>query len=428
MEPRKEALRDALETVRRRTLWLLGLVPDEFLKVRVHSFYSPIGWHFGHVGRTEEYWVSHKAMGRPVIDDQLSFLFADLPENPKDNRVNLPSRDQIVQYLADTRRRSLVDLEAAALDDQDSFLREGYAWDFAMQHECQHQETICEMLQLIRLKEPQEVSQEPAPWPEPRAEEYVAISGGVFEMGSNSTCVYDNEKRAHEVVVGEFRLSKTLVTVSHWLAFMKDGGYSRPELWSGAGWAWKCTEEASMPEYWRATKQGFIAIGCLGVRQMRPNEPVGSISWYEAEAYLTWRGKRFPTETEWEYAAGRSDSRKPNRPFPWGFEPPNGATAVFGIDSWGPEPVGSKSCGASTDGILDLAGNMWEWTSSAFLPYPGFEAFPYDGYSKDHMEGLHKVCRGGSWATAGPILRRTFRNWYVPTYRQGFLGLRCADD
>ena len=106
---RKSELRKVLEGTRRKTLWLLEHVPEDFLKVRVHSFYSPIGWHFGHVGRTEEYWVLHKALGKPVIDDHLSFLFADLAENPKDNRVNLPSREQILEYLdttpeADARR------------------------------------------------------------------------------------------------------------------------------------------------------------------------------------------------------------------------------------------------------------------------------------------------------------------------------------
>jgi formylglycine-generating enzyme required for sulfatase activity len=94
------------------------------------------------------------------------------------------------------------------------------------------------------------------------------------------------------------------------------------------------------------------------------------------------------------------------------------------MKSWGPEPVGMYEPGPF--GLLDMAGNVWEWTSTPFLPYPGFEAFPYDGYSKDHMKGLHMCCRGGSWATSLRIMRSSFRNWYVPTYRQGFLGVRLA--
>jgi formylglycine-generating enzyme required for sulfatase activity len=94
------------------------------------------------------------------------------------------------------------------------------------------------------------------------------------------------------------------------------------------------------------------------------------------------------------------------------------------MSSFGPVPVASHLPNAR--GLYDMFGNVWEWTSTPFLPYPGFKAFPYDGYSKDHMKGEHRVCRGGSWATSRRILRSTFRNWYVPTYRQGFLGLRLA--
>ena len=456
-ESLREHIRDALHRTRRKTLWLLDQVPEAFLKVRVHSFYSPIGWHFGHVGRTEEYWICHKALGKPVIDDHLSFLFADLPENPKDNRVNLPTREQILEYLEITRSRTLQALENAHFDDHDAFMREGYAFDFAIQHECQHQETICEMLQLISKSASPSLARsggegvgggvcETAPTlntqhstlrpledtrhntqdiPSP---EYIQIPAGTFTMGTNATCVYDNEREAHEVEIKPFKLAKTQVTASQWLAFIQEKGYYRPELWSKEGWAWRCTEDATHPEYWLPVDNGYVYIGAHGPREIHPEEPAGSISWYEAEAFLKWCGKRFPTEEEWEYAAAYDPQTKQSRIYPWGDELPNKATAVFGIDHWQQQPVGSKSCGASAFGILDMAGNLWEWTSSKFLPYAGFSAFPYDGYSKDHMKGEHLVCRGGSWATAAPILRCTFRNWYVPTYRQGFLGLRCADD
>jgi iron(II)-dependent oxidoreductase len=135
---------------------------------------------------------------------------------------------------------------------------------------------------------------------------------------------------------------------------------------------------------------------------------------------------RFPTEEEWEYAASYDPVTSKTRRFPWGEEFPNSKLAVYGIEAWSPKQVGSVR-GDSAFGVQDMGGNVWEWTSSKFMPYPGFEAFPYDGYSKDHMKGEHYVCRGGSWATAAPILRCTFRNWYVPTYRQGFLGLRAVN-
>jgi gamma-glutamyl hercynylcysteine S-oxide synthase len=153
---------------------------------------------------------------------------------------------------------------------------------------------------------------------------------------------------------------------------------------------------------------------------------VSSLSWHEADAYARWAGKRLPTEAEWEFAAVSDLSNGSSRLYPWGDAAPAPERACFGIGEWQPAPVADRPAGASPFGLLGMAGGVWEWTSTPFLPYPGFEAWPYDGYSKEHMGGDHYVCRGGSWATAAPNLRGAFRNWYVPTYRQGFLGLRCA--
>lgn len=402
-----------LEESRAKTLWLLDQVPDEFLRRRVHSFYSPIGWHFGHVGRTEEFWAIGEALGRPLLDDRLSFLFADLPENPKDNRVNIPEREDIKRYLHETRQRCLDALADADLDSEIMLLRGGYAWDFAVQHECQHQETICEMLQLIQKELGYKQLPEPYRWKPAVKREMVAIPGGAFAQGSDDPFAYDNEKQPHTVEVAGFSLAKGPVTAFEWSEFMQDGGYFRRQLWSEEGWAWREKEDADRPEYWLS--HGHFAYGPLGVRAIHPDEPACSLSWFEAEAFARWAGKRLPTEAEWEYAASSGV-------FPWGDEAPDSEVAVFGIDSWGPQPIGRAQ-----GRLWDLGGNVWEWTSSPFLPYPGYQAYPYDGYSKDHMKGEHRVCRGGSWATAGPLLRRSFRNWYVPTYRQGLLGLRLAD-
>lgn len=414
----KRELVSRLEEVRARTLWLLDQVPEEFLKRRVHSFYSPIGWHFGHVGRTEEYWAIGEALQRPLLDDHLSFLFADLPDNPKDNRVNIPDREGIKRYLSETRDRCVEALHEADLESPTRLLSQGYAWDFAIQHECQHQETICEMLQLIQRELGPRDLPAPSDWKPGVRSEMVEIAGRDFLQGSDSPFAYDNEKPRHKASVEGFKLSRTPVTAYEWTEFMSDGGYGARSFWSDRGWEWKESESAVRPEYWLESERH--AYGPLGVRSMHPDEPVSSISWFEAEAYARWAGKRLPTETEWEHAASAGE-------YPWGDPTPDETRAAFGIHRWAPSPVGSFPAGASSAGILDMAGGVWEWTSSPFLPYEGFEAYPYDGYSKDHMKGEHRVCRGGSWATAGPILRRSFRNWYVPGYRQGFLGLRLAE-
>ncbi len=381
---RKAELRRTLLQTRERTLELFAQVPESYLKRRVHDFYSPIGWHFGHIAMTEEFWVCEQALGKPCRDEALRFLFANLPENPKDNRVALPERADITRYLAETRSRVLEALERAEFDTDNPLLTEGYAWEFALQHECQHQETIIEMLTLIRQAESTITPIEPVEWKRGIVSETRQIPGGTFWMGSDAVCGYDNEKRAHEVEVESFILETFPVTAFDWSLFVEESGYHRRELWTLAGWAWRQKNHAERPEYWLDNKihGQFACWSPAGLRAVRPDEPAASVSWYEADAYARWAGKRLPTEAEWEYAALTGFERKP--------------------------------C-------------VWEWTSSLFLPYPGFVAFPYDGYSQDHFDGNHFVCRGGSWATAAPVSRPSFRNWYVPTYRQGILGVRCAN-
>ncbi|MBC8102148.1 MAG: ergothioneine biosynthesis protein EgtB [Cytophagales bacterium] len=439
-ESRKAFLREALTATREQTLRLLDRVPEAFLRTRVHEFYSPVGWHFGHIGMTEEFWVCREASGVPPLDDRLSFLFANLPENPKEGRGELPSRAEIKDYLARTRQRTLATLETAHFDAAKPLLSGGYAWEFARQHECQHQETIAELLQLIH----QTMGTGPdSPagrvWSTSAAAsaetEMISVPGGTFLMGSDDPGGYDNEKRAHPVTVAPFALDKTPVTARQWTIFLDDGGCRRPQLWTPEGWAWRCRENTLHPEYWKPGERGgFLYYGIGGLRPLHPDEPVSAVSWYEADAYARWAGKRLPTEAEWEYAAAFAPETGRRRHWPWGDpvavcrEPSADAEtyADQGLRGDGPLPVGSRPRGTSALGLQDMAGGVWEWTASPFLPYPGFEAFPYDGYSKDHMDAAHFVCRGGSWATAESILRCSFRNWYVPTYRQGFLGLRCA--
>ena len=417
MTERKAIIRRRLDEVRQRTLWLMERVPDEFLRVRVHDFYSPIGWHFGHVGRTEEYWAVGEAMGRPLLDDQLTFILADTTDNPRDNRVNIPDRAGLLDYMGRTRASVLAALDEARLDTDEAILADGYAFEFAVQHECQHQETIAEMLHLIQKRQPQ-AEVEGRTWTPGVRTEMVDLPGGTFLMGSDDPHGYDNEKRAHPTSVAPFRLGRTPVTACEWTEFIAGGGYARSELWTPEGWAWCEREGASMPEYWARQGDAWTIHGPWGLRALHPDEPASGLSAHEADAYARWAGKRLPTEAEWEYAASAGV-------YPWGDEEPDDARANFGLAHWGPTPVDRVQ---TPTGLSDLAGNVWEWTSSAFLPYDGFEAYPYDGYSKDHMEGSHRVCRGGSWATSPSILRRSFRNWYVPAYRQGFLGMRLAED
>ncbi len=373
-----------MAAVRVKTLRLFDSVPDPFLKIRFHDFYSPLGWHFGHIGMTEESWTCHQAMGRDCLDEASSFLFANLPENPKAGRVALPSRAKITDYLAATRQQALAALAEADLESSHPLLADGYAWEFALQHECQHQETICELMQLAHQSVAAPDIEFSPLEPDFATTNMDAIAGGICRIGSNDARSYDNEKREHDIELDSFLLDSQPVTAAQWVAFIADGGYERPGLWSEAGWAWKQQENVTMPEYWRRSEAGFSCFSAYGLRPIAPQEPACSLSWYEADAFARWAGKRLPTEFEWE-------------------------------------------CAARENPDLQMFGSVWQWTSSDFLPYPGFVAFPYDGYSKDHMDGSQKVCRGSSWASdPRRIARPSFRNWYIPSYRQGFLGVRCA--
>ena len=374
-----------MASVRLTTLRLFAETPEEFLKKRVHDFYSPLGWHFGHIGMTEEYWTRNQALGLDCLDDALSFLFANLPDNPKKNRVHLPARAKITAYLEATRQRSLAALEEADLEDASPLLADGYAWEFAMRHECQHQETISELMQLAHRSLAAEMTEFSPLEPDFGTTNMEAIAGGVCRIGSDNRFAYDNEKPEFQGEVAPFLIDAKPVTAAQWVAFIADGGYERPGVWSDEGWEWRTRENVTLPEYWRHSEIGFNCYSAHGLRLIDPQEPACSISWHEADAFARWAGKRLPTELEWECAARENPD------------------------------------------LQQMFGSVWQWTSSDFLPYPGFVAFPYDGYSKDHMDGSQKVCRGSSWASdPRRIARPSFRNWYIPSYRQGFLGLRCA--
>jgi gamma-glutamyl hercynylcysteine S-oxide synthase len=426
---RKTQIAEELARVREKTLRLLASVPDRFWNVRVHDFYSPIGWHFGHVGMTEEHWTCARALGLPPRDARLCFLFANIPENPKDNRVHLPDRNEVTGYLCATRHAALAALARADLGSPDPLLANGYAWEFALQHECQHQETIAELLQLIRLQDRPAARPSAHPpgaaVPAPVSPRMVCVPGGEYTVGSDDPLGYDNEQPAHTVTNAPFALDACPVTAAEWLRFVDAGGYDAPALWCDDGWSWREEYDVCLPEYWRQTADGYAYCAADGVRPIDPAEPVSAISWYEADAYARWAGKRLPTEAEWEVAAAYDSATGRMRSYPWGDDPAGAERVDAELRAWRPAPIGEQGQ-RNALGLVGMAGGVWEWTASPFLPYPGFRAFPYDGYSLEHMDGRHFVCRGGSWATDRRILRSSFRNWYVPGYRQGFLGVRCA--
>jgi gamma-glutamyl hercynylcysteine S-oxide synthase len=295
-----------------------------------------------------------------------------------------------------------------------------------IQHEYQHQETILATLQLRDGAYP--IADDPDPRAEPPVQEEVLVEGGPFVLGTDHEAwAYDNERCAHEVELPAFWIDTMPVTNAAYLEFVEAGGYEEPRYWSEDGWAWRTETRAQRPQFWQRGASGWTRAR-LGHREpVPPNEPVQHVCWFEADAYSRWAERRLPTEAEWEKAATWTPEQEKRR-YPWGDEEPGPADANLGQRRFRPAPVGSFPAGMSPWGCHQMLGDVWEWTSSDFLPYPGFQAFPYREYSEVFFGSEYKVLRGGSWATHPLVARATFRNWDYPIRRQIFAGFRCARD
>jgi iron(II)-dependent oxidoreductase len=256
----------------------------------------------------------------------------------------------------------------------------------------------------------------------------VTIPGGPFEMGTSiEPWAFDNERPVHRVDVPSFKIDRAPVTNAQYLEFIDAGGYDDPRHWTGDGWKWRQESGSTHPGFWKREGSAWAIDRYGRYVPVAADEPVQHVCWYEADAFAHWAGKRLPTEAEWEKAASWSpDGHK--RRFPWGDAEPGPAHANVDQRHFGPAPVGAYPDGVSAYGCHQMIGDVWEWTSSDFQPYPGYEWFPYREYSEVFYGTEYKVLRGGSWATHTTAIRNTFRNWDYPIRRQIFCGFRCAQD
>jgi iron(II)-dependent oxidoreductase len=248
-------------------------------------------------------------------------------------------------------------------------------------------------------------------------------------MGTDDEAwAYDNERPAHIVDLPAFRIDAAPVTNAGYAEFVAAGGYDEPRWWTDEGWAWRQKAALEAPEFWRAEGGGTWSRLRFGRREDLPlDEPVQHVCWYEADAYARWAGKRLPTEAEWEKAASWSPEGVKRR-WPWGDAPVDEGHANLGGALYRPAPAGAYPAGVTAYGCHQMIGDVWEWTSSDFEPYPGFATFPYREYSEVFFGSGYKVLRGGSWAASPLAVRPTFRNWDYPIRRQIFAGFRCARD
>jgi gamma-glutamyl hercynylcysteine S-oxide synthase len=376
----KELIADRLAAARRRTLELIEPLDDEQLN-RVYSpILSPLAWDLGHIANFEELWLVQTIGEREPLHGELG-RFYDAIENPRKTRGELPIlRDaELRSYLGDVRERTLEVLEEVEIDPdaEDPLLREGFVYEMLIAHELQHNETMLQLLQMVdgydlptdRLRTPADVSEFLGPYgpvsSDTSGRETVAVDVGGYEIGAPASgFAYDNERPRHTVELAPFEIDRAPVTNGAFLRFMEETGAEPPLYWERDG------------------GDGYVRTAMGRRDPVDPLHPVIHVSWPEADAFARWVGKRLPSEQEWE----------------------------------------------ATSPTLQTTGQAWEWTSSDFVAYPGFEAFPYRGYSEVFFGGEYKVLRGGSWATHPDVIRPSFRNWDLPQRRQIFAGFRCARD
>jgi ergothioneine biosynthesis protein EgtB len=306
----------------------------------------------------------------------------------------------------------------AAVDERvGALLARGLAADvlavveLGLEHEQQHQELLLTDVKHLFGANPLRPAYRELPAP-PRTEvaplRFVAFGEGLCELGhAGPGFAFDNEGPRHRAFLPAFELASRAATNGEYLAFVRDGGYERPELWLSDGFAWKQAEGVRAPLYWEECDGGWTTLTLGGPRPLRPEEPVVHVSFYEAAAYAAWAGARLPTEAEWELAAA-------SVPVAGNF-----------VESGRLHPAPA----AAEPGLSQLFGDVWEWTRSDYAPYPGYApgAGALGEYNGKFMCN-QRVLRGGSCASPRSHLRATYRNFFAPTARWQFSGVRLARD
>jgi ergothioneine biosynthesis protein EgtB len=418
----KTDLKNQFLATRKLTEQICSRLQTEDYVVQPVDDVSPPKWHLGHttwffetflLGKYRENYVPfHKLYG---------FLFNSYYESigvrwdrPRRGVLSRPTVQEIYKYRSfiDTQMTELIDSVQDYQRSQFEFLVE-----LGVHHEQQHEELLFMDIKYIFGVNPLHPTYAETKRPHsqirnlPRAK-YLEFQGGIHEIGhdGNGFC-FDNETPRHQVLLRDYSLQNRLVTCGEYLEFMRDDGYSDPRLWLSDGWATVQQEGWRSPLYWENVDNQWHIMTLTGFRPVDPDEPVCHVSFYEADAFANWAQKRLPTEEEWEHAAIVS-----------GAQPSNGN--FMDDRNFHPIPIST-----SGDGLQQMYGDVWEWTGSAYLPYPGFRpaAGAIGEYNGKFMSN-QMVSRGGACVTPRNHIRPTYRNFFQCDKRWQFSGIRLASD
>jgi len=413
-----ESLSQQLRDARRRTRLLTRDLEGPQLFGPKLSIVNPVLWELGHVAWFQERWClrlrADESLSESLLEGADALYDSATVEHDTRWDLPLPRLSATLEYQDRVLERVLARLESEP--DNQWFL---YFVQLVLFHEDMHAEAFHYTRQTLGYVDPLERNNAG----KGALDGDVEMPGREFPLGAarNSGFHFDNEKWAHRVELKPFRIARVPVTNAKFLEFVRDGGYRRRDLWSAEGWDWK--GEVRAPRYWVERDGEWRERRFDEEVRLDGDLPVVHVNWHEANAYCRYAGRRLPSEAEWEMAASFSRESGKRR-YPWGDTADDGVRA--NLNGSGRAPVGAFAAGDSSSGCRQMLGNVWEWTSSPFDPYPGFVRDPYIEYSEPWF-GTHKVLRGGSFATPARLISNTWRNFYRPERVDIFAGFRtCA--
>jgi ergothioneine biosynthesis protein EgtB len=431
------------QQVRARTMQIVAPLEIEDYVIQTAEYMSPPRWHIGHTSWFFETVLQAYKPGYRVYSEDFLFYFnsyyegfGERIERPKRGTKSRPTVKETVAYRNHIDDQVLAVLESpGSLRDAETVLS---LVRLGLEHEMQHQELLVYDIKHL-LCDQFDPPIEPLPKSAIKVEGMAEVEGGLFWLGYQSgdksaesrshEFAFDNEKPAHQMFLQDFAIDKALVSNGQYLEFIKEGGYQNFRWWFSEGWEAVNREHWQAPLYWELHDGEWMIRDFTGLHPAasREDEPVSHVSFFEASAFAKWAGKRLPTEGEWEKAACYDEQRNIRNAFPWGDAGPESAHSnLFENGFWSVAPIGAFPECVNAFGCHQMIGDVWEWTTSDYVPYPGFKS-EFDEYN-DKWFVNQKVLRGGSFATPRLHIRATYRNFFHAHERWMTSGFRCAQD